>query len=69
MRFQTLYEGRAIFAVLLLLAAIGGWLGWGWLVVLAALLIVFCINFFRDPDRVAPAGEDVVVAAADGIRS
>lgn len=66
MRFQTLYEGRVIFAVLFLLAAIGGWLGWVWLVVLAALLIVFCINFFRDPDRAAPAGDNVVVAAADG---
>jgi len=67
MRFQTLYEGRYIFAVVLGLGAVGWWLGWTWLVLLAALLVVFCINFFRDPEREIPAGDDVVVAAADGV--
>lgn len=67
MRFQTLYEGRWIFAVVIALGIIGGALGWLWLVVLSALLVLFCINFFRDPDRPIPAGEDVVVAAADGV--
>ena len=33
---------------------------------LAGLLLIFCINFFRDPERPVPAGDDVVVAAADG---
>jgi len=67
MRFQTLYEGRWIFAVVIALGAIGGVLGWMWLVILSVLLLLFCINFFRDPDRPIPAGDDVVVAAADGV--
>ena len=67
MRFQTLFEGRYIFAVLLALILVGRQTGWTWLVVLAGLLIVFCINFFRDPDREIPPGDDVVVAAADGV--
>jgi phosphatidylserine decarboxylase len=66
MRFQTLFEGRWIFAVILLLGALGYWLGWTWLIVIAALLVLFCLNFFRDPDRVSPADPDAVVAAADG---
>jgi len=66
MRFQTLYEGRVIFAALFFLAALGFWLGWTWLVAVAALLVLFCLNFFRDPERLVPADEDAVVAAADG---
>ena len=66
MRFQTLYEGRHIFAVLFALLVAATVVHWWWLVVLAGLLILFCVNFFRDPDRDIPAGDDVVVAAADG---
>ena len=66
MRIQTLYEGRWIFAVLILLGVIGWSIGWAWLVVLTLLLILFCVNFFRDPDRDVPAEADAVVAAADG---
>lgn len=66
MRFQTLYEGRLIFIILFLVVALGTWRGWWWLTVLGVLGIGFCINFFRDPERVTPPGEDVVVAAADG---
>ena len=51
MRFQTLYEGRWIFAIVIALGVIGGALGWLWLVILSALLVLFCINFFRDPDH------------------
>ena len=67
MRFQTLYEGRWIFAVVIALGIIGSVLGWLWLVFLSVLLVLFCVNFFRDPDRPVPAGDDVVVAAADGV--
>jgi phosphatidylserine decarboxylase len=66
MRFQTLYEGRWIFAVLLAVFAAAIVLNWIWLAVLAGLLIVFCLNFFRDPDRAAPADPLAVLAAADG---
>jgi phosphatidylserine decarboxylase len=66
MRFQTLYEGRLIFAALLALAALGSLLGWMWLLGLALLLILFCANFFRDPHREVPTAPDAIVAAADG---
>ncbi len=66
MRFQTLFEGRWIFAALCFLAVVGGALTWWWLLIPALLLIVFCINFFRDPERVAPADPNAILAAADG---
>ena len=70
LHFQTLWEGRWIFAVLLVLVvalwrfrsriSIGPCL-------LGVGLILFTIYFFRDPDRVAPADPKTVVAAADGV--
>ena len=69
-RFQTLWEGRWIFAALFVLTGVL-WqfrrnitlapclLGLG--------LILFCVAFFRDPDRAAPADPKAVVAAADGL--
>ena len=67
MRFQTLYEGRWIFAAVAALGWLGWGFGWHWLVIVAALLVLFCLNFFRDPDRETPPGDDLVVAAADGV--
>jgi phosphatidylserine decarboxylase len=66
MRFQTLYEGRWIFAVLFAITALGWWFGSIWISALPALLIVFCLNFFRDPDREVPPEPEAIVAAADG---
>ncbi len=67
MRFQTLFEGRWIFAVVFVLGFLGLALHWQWLVFLAFLAFLFCLNFFRDPDRAVPPGDDIVVAAADGV--
>ncbi len=36
------------------------------LITLAILLIIFTLNFFRDPERKAPDRDDVVVSPADG---
>lgn len=36
------------------------------LLLIAVLLVVFTLNFFRDPDRTPPARDDVVVSPADG---
>lgn len=66
MRFQTLYEGRLIFFILFAIIALGCWKGWHILTVIGALGVLFCINFFRDPERTVAEGDDVVVAAADG---
>lgn len=66
MRFQTLYEGRWIFAAVIALAVLAAVLHWTWLLAVATLLLIFCINFFRDPDRPVPGDPDAVVAAADG---
>ena len=66
MRFQTLYEGRLIFAILFAIVALGCWRQWWLLVLIGALGVLFCISCFRDPDRTVPPGDEVVVAAADG---
>jgi phosphatidylserine decarboxylase len=66
MRFQTLFEARWIFAVLLVLGALSLLLT-PWLALLFLFLIGYTFVFFRDPERTAPADPDVVVAAADGV--
>jgi phosphatidylserine decarboxylase len=65
MRFQTLFEARWIFAILILLA-LASWLVSSWLSLLFLVLIGYTVFFFRDPDRAVPADPHTVVAAADG---
>jgi phosphatidylserine decarboxylase len=65
MRFQTLFEGRWIFAILTLFTA-ASWFLTPWLSLLFLLLIAYTFAFFRDPDRVVPEDPNLVVAAADG---
>ena len=48
------------------LALVGLVLGWWWLFWLGVVLTLFCLYFFRDPERVAPGRLGVVVAPADG---
>ena len=36
------------------------------LFVIASLLIIFTLNFFRDPERITPAKDNIVVSPADG---
>ncbi len=45
-----------------LVFALTGW--WGWLLV---PVTVWCIAFFRDPERRAPQGEGLIVSPADGV--
>ncbi len=66
MRWQTLFEARWIFAVLLVLALLSLLLT-PWLALLFVALIGYTFAFFRDPERVAPSDPEVVVAAADGV--
>src|SRR6516162_1848746 len=66
MRFQTLYEGRWIFAILGVLALVS-WFVSGWLTLLFLALILYTLAFFRDPERAVPPEPAAVVAAADGV--
>jgi phosphatidylserine decarboxylase len=65
MRFQTLFEGRWIFAILLVLAIAGAFLSL-WLSLVFVALILYTLAFFRDPHRSDPSDQRAVVAAADG---
>jgi phosphatidylserine decarboxylase len=65
MRFQTLFEARWIFAILVLLALASCRVS-VWLSLLFLVLICYTVFFFRDPDRAVPADSHAVVAAADG---
>jgi phosphatidylserine decarboxylase len=47
-------------------AVVGGWLFGSWLFWIGAVFTAFCLYFFRDPERVAPARHGAVVAPADG---
>jgi phosphatidylserine decarboxylase len=66
-------EGYTIIAaaagISLALTVIGYWMGnrWSWvLYILAVAILLFVLNFFRDPDRTTPVGSDLLIAPADG---
>jgi phosphatidylserine decarboxylase len=59
-------EGWPFIALAIAVALAVGWLlGWGWSIPLW-LIVVFIVQFFRDPARTPPAGEKLVVSPADG---
>lgn len=37
------------------------------LIAIGVLLLIFTLNFFRDPERTAPDSEDVIISPADGV--
>jgi phosphatidylserine decarboxylase len=47
-------------------ALVGGLLLGSWLFWIGAAFAAFCLYFFRDPKRVPPARQDLVLAPADG---
>lgn len=57
------YPFIAIFAVVaLVLALVASFLGW-----IGLILTVWCIYFFRNPNRVTPIREGLIVSPADGV--
>lgn len=54
-----IYGGAAV-------AVVGGLILGSWLFWLGALFTGFCLYFFRDPERVPPPRQDLVLAPADG---
>ncbi len=60
---QEGYPFIGLFAFITLIFAL---LGWGFMALLLLALTLFTIYFFRNPERVTPQGDDLVVAPADG---
>ena len=57
------YPFIALFGFITLVFAV---LGWVFLTLLFLFLTLFSSYFFRNPERVTPAGEDLLIAPADG---
>lgn len=59
-------EGARIIALAAFATITAALLGWTWITILAFLGTVFCMHFFRDPERVIPQEHGVAVSPADG---
>jgi len=59
-------EGWPFIAIAAVVAIVLTALGWWTLAILAWLVTIFVVQFFRDPGRVSPQGEKAVLAPADG---
>jgi phosphatidylserine decarboxylase len=59
-------EGWPYLAIVLVVALVFTWLGWGIAAFIAWLLFFFILQFFRDPPRAVPAEPHAVLSPADG---
>jgi phosphatidylserine decarboxylase len=59
-------EGWPFIAIFMAATVLLGWL-WTPLVGPGAVLTAWCVYFFRDPDRVTPIQEGLIISPADGV--
>ena len=59
-------EGWPFIGAALALAAVTGWAGFGAAACVALVLAIFCVWFFRNPERAIPTAEGAIVSAGDG---
>ena len=60
------HEGYPFIALFGFITLIFALLGWAVLTLLLLFLTLFSTYFFRNPERVIPTGDDLVIAPADG---
>lgn len=65
--FDRIHKEGYVFAFLFLLATILLWYVHPWLGKMGALLTAWCLYFFRNPNRVVPQREGLIVSPADGV--
>ena len=59
-------DGYAFVCIFVVVSVILGMV-WAPLSWICAVLTLWCIYFFRDPERIMPVGEDLVLSPADGV--
>ena len=59
-------EGHRFIAIFAAVALLLFWLGPNWLGWLGVILTLWCAYFFRDPERVTPLRDGLVISPADG---
>lgn len=65
-RIPVAREGYPFIGLFSFLALVAALLDAGFMSFVFTALAVFCLYFFRDPDRILPMGDDVIVCPADG---
>lgn len=59
-------EGYPIIAIPALLTIIALLLGWNWAAAVFGIVTLAVAAFFRDPERIPPLGNDLILSPADG---
>ncbi len=59
-------EGYAFILTSALLFLVSLLVGWEWMALLLILLTFALVGFFRDPERIPPGGEGLILSPADG---
>lgn len=60
-------EGHRFAAIFFVVTLILFWLGWDILGWVGVVLTLWCLYFFRDPQRVTPDTDGLIIAPADGL--